>query len=677
MRTVQKGLATFLVMLTLIGILPISAVLAKTDNPYEQTVGHATFSVSTSFCAAGESTKVFIDISKDSELSAGLFLLTYDTSLIRARGVETGLVLKNGTTSKNICQDGTVKVSYADVNPNYDAGRLFEVEFEAIGTVPDGQEYIDVPITLIIEDLRNYEDYKIASTVINGKITLIDTPYGDVNFSGDVTATDALMALYANAQLVDLNKEQNTVADVNGDGKVSAADALLILQYSAGDISNYPLFTMEAPGGLSVTEKDETYVKLSWDASKNVIGYNVYMDGVKQNATPITGTSYTVNGLVQDTRHAFALTAVNSLTESVPCAALEVSTNKAERNVTFKDWDGTILNNQIVLSGESVVLPADPTRTGYTFTGWDGDTAHITTDAVFTAQYGINTYAVSFDYLYNDASASTSAVYLTGISAPRLISRNEYTLEGWYRDKNFTRKWDFANDLVEGDLTLYAHWVTWSVWTTDAALSNDDRYIVQSKTQYAYSDKETTTSTSTSLSGWTKVSSTPSSYTEYGNWSGWTASYVSGSNTRQVETKQVVTGYNKKTVYKYSRWRWDNGKAAWGVRSGDCIYYEETNWLDAPLEHQVNHSCGPGYGYKYPNANGTVYPIYWYNEITDLVDNYNSPIYGTQYRYRDRSPIYSYYKWSAYSEWSDSVYTASDTRQVKTQTVYRYLLKQQ
>ena len=64
--------------------------------------------------------------------------------------------------------------------------------------------------------------------------------------------------------------------------------------------------------------------------------------------------------------------------------------NLVTYTVTFKDWDGSVLKTQTVASGGAASAPADPTRDGYTFTGWDKDYNHVTSDLVVTAQYAKN-----------------------------------------------------------------------------------------------------------------------------------------------------------------------------------------------------------------------------------------------------------------------------------------------
>ena len=77
-----------------------------------------------------------------------------------------------------------------------------------------------------------------------------------------------------------------------------------------------------------------------------------------------------------------------------------------EYTVTFKDWDGTVLKTQTVEAGGAATAPADPTRTGYTFTGWDVAFNNVQSNLVVTAQYTINSYLLTINYIYADGTTA-------------------------------------------------------------------------------------------------------------------------------------------------------------------------------------------------------------------------------------------------------------------------------
>lgn len=58
--------------------------------------------------------------------------------------------------------------------------------------------------------------------------------------------------------------------------------------------------------------------------------------------------------------------------------------------VTFKDWDGSTIDTQTVPSGGSATLPPNPTRPGYTFSGWLGSYTNVTANVDIIAQYTQN-----------------------------------------------------------------------------------------------------------------------------------------------------------------------------------------------------------------------------------------------------------------------------------------------
>lgn len=62
---------------------------------------------------------------------------------------------------------------------------------------------------------------------------------GDVNGDGEITATDALLALQAATGKLSLNEAEEKAADVNSQSGVTSVDALLILQFATQKISHF------------------------------------------------------------------------------------------------------------------------------------------------------------------------------------------------------------------------------------------------------------------------------------------------------------------------------------------------------------------------------------------------------------------------------------------------------
>ena len=116
--------------------------------------------------------------------------------------------------------------------------------------------------------------------------------------------------------------------------------------------------------------------------------------------------------------------------------------------VVFKDYDGTTLETQMVEYSSGAVLPTDPTRTGYTFAGWDKDFSYITDDLEVTAQYNINKYEVVFKDHDGKELDKQEIEYLGSAVAPANPTREGYTFKGW----------DKAFDSITGDLEVVAQY---------------------------------------------------------------------------------------------------------------------------------------------------------------------------------------------------------------------------
>ena len=86
--------------------------------------------------------------------------------------------------------------------------------------------------------------------------------------------------------------------------------------------------------------------------------------------------------------------------------------------------------------GTSITAPANPTREGYTFMGWDKEIpATMPADNVtITAQWEINRYTITFDTNGGNEIDSITQDYDTPITAPADPKREGYTFIGWDRE---------------------------------------------------------------------------------------------------------------------------------------------------------------------------------------------------------------------------------------------------
>lgn len=62
--------------------------------------------------------------------------------------------------------------------------------------------------------------------------------------------------------------------------------------------------------------------------------------------------------------------------------------------VTFKDWDGTLIEQQTITYGNAAIAPKDPVRDGFVFVGWDSDFNNIVSDVEIIAEYSITTLVI-------------------------------------------------------------------------------------------------------------------------------------------------------------------------------------------------------------------------------------------------------------------------------------------
>ena len=613
---------------------------------------------------------------------------------------------------------------------------------------------------------------KISSTLtsIGFRMSITSEKDADIYYTLDGSAPNTSSTKYSGKFTISENTTIRAIAVKNG--KAYSAEASSTLSAA---VPGTPSIQLDSSSNAKVGIGETATVK--WNKISNTYNYIVTLkkDGavVSEETTNTTSQSFILSDVGT---YSISVRAVNFVGESADSSPAVSVTVMPDVNVTFKDWNGTVLSSQSVHWGKSAVAPTPPSRKGYTFKDWNGNYAGVKSDSVVTARYTPNTYKVTFVDEAGTTLSSVTAEYDSAVTPPAAPVKTGYSFIGWSvksgegdsytkvngavtfeptyvwsnpdmplavtvtkalrssdaksyyvtakitnatskdingkliaviktandkivateidaitvpanaSEKVYTTTIGGTNDAMLCEVYImandpenanrtggaysdkasvkvskesteeYSYWGEWSAWSTTAYTESATRNV-ESKVQYRYRDKQTTTSTNSSLSGWTRTGST----IKYGSWSSWSG----WKNTKEESTATKDVQVDTRTAYKYQ-------------------HYCDGNGHIAPFENYSYAKYGPHVLYftkKQPisrySKDGSLrkYPIT--NNLTKCPKGLRDYYYMgtvTQYdcRSRSKTTVYSYEKWGNYSDWSDTVYTASSTRQVEKRTVYRY-----
>ncbi|MBO4798524.1 MAG: leucine-rich repeat protein, partial [Candidatus Methanomethylophilaceae archaeon] len=101
--------------------------------------------------------------------------------------------------------------------------------------------------------------------------------------------------------------------------------------------------------------------------------------------------------------------------------------------VTFDSDGGTPVESISAEAGTVLAAPADPSRTGYTFAGWDPSlpSSMPSEDLVVKAKWKINSYTITFDSDGGSPVESITREYGSPVSPPDNPVREGYSFAGW------------------------------------------------------------------------------------------------------------------------------------------------------------------------------------------------------------------------------------------------------
>ena len=439
------------------------------------------------------------------------------------------LVWANDSATQNYTVNGTIATLNFNVPENLEEGDY------AISVSYDNDEY----------EIYDCNAETIDFAVVNGKISVTDIIYGDVNGDGKVNNLDRLVLTRYLANWPDYPASRiKPGADTNADGKINNLDRLILTRhlanwpdyatlpwssgksgsaaveptsYTKGNEPTVIVNSVEAmpgetvsvsidiannPGIISMTLDvafDPSLTLLSVDNTGLFPGYipcavmqnpytlvwandaaseDIYVNGTIVNfvfkvADDAEPGSYSI--VVTYNLDDYDIYNYNSepVEFAIQNGAVTVAAAQPEMHtVTFKDWDGTVLKTQEVQHGGDAEAPADPTRTGYTFTGWDKAFTNITADLVVTAQYEINTYTVTFKDWDGTVLKTQEVQYGGDAEAPADPTRVGYTFTGW--DKEFI---NIAADLVvTAQYSINTYTVTFKDWDGTVLKTQEVQY---------------------------------------------------------------------------------------------------------------------------------------------------------------------------------------------------------
>ena len=340
-----------------------------------------------------------------------------------------------------------LKVS-SDMKPGNYTIKISNIEFAPEDMIAGiEQADLEIPITI-------YQDYNITATSANEtmgtvtgggnyrngtKATLTATPnegYHFVKWSNDVTenpytfAVDKDLALTATFDA----KEYNLIYMVDGVeykkvpvkfGSTITPEAFptkVGYTFSGwGEIpATMPTSDVTVNGTFAINKYTFTF---DTDGGSEVAGITQDYNSAITVPTAPTKTGYTFAGWVP------------AIPETVPAEnmSFKVQWTINQYTLTFNADNGTEDVKITQNYGTKFESPATPTKTGYTFAGWDMDIPETipAENMSFTAKWIANQYTLTFDSNGGSDVAAITQDYGTKIDTPAAPTKTGYTFAGW------------------------------------------------------------------------------------------------------------------------------------------------------------------------------------------------------------------------------------------------------
>jgi len=202
-------------------------------------------------------------------------------------------------------------------------------------------------------------------------------------------------------------------------------------------------------------------VKAQWEINQYTITFDTNGGSEIASITQDYGTKITAPA--DPTRKGYTFKGWDKeIPETMPADNITVKAQWEinQYTITFDTNGGNEIDSITQDYGTAITAPADPTRKGYTFKGWDKEIPETMPAENITvkAQWEINQYTIAFDTNGGNEIAPITQDYGTKITAPADPTRKGYTFKGW--DKEIPETMPAENITVKAQWEINQYTIT-------------------------------------------------------------------------------------------------------------------------------------------------------------------------------------------------------------------------
>ena len=352
-----------------------------------------------------------------------------------------------------------------------------DVSFQYMSDVSTDYEHADFDVPLKV--YATYDISAVSSNEVMGAATV--THSGLVENGTSVTATATPVAGY---EFVNWTVGDDVKSTENPYTFTAAENVALVANFK---VRKYDV-TFDVDGAITTSTLDFASViptpKSPVKTGYTFTGWNP--EFVEGATVPVDGITYTATWTINQYTITFDTDGGSEVAPITQDYATEVTApaNPTKTGYTFTGWDKEIpatipaedmtikaqwtinqytvafVSDEETLKSEkldynsAITVPADPEKTGYTFRGWSPEFVEGATvpaeNVTYTAVWSVNQYTITFDTDGGSEVAPITQNYATEVTAPANPTKTGYTFAGWDKEIPAT--------IPAEDMTVKAQW---------------------------------------------------------------------------------------------------------------------------------------------------------------------------------------------------------------------------